>query len=130
MMTACSSDKDGSSGSEASSSGAVVERFFTELITKKDPNGVASLLSDDFVSHEPSIDGKKGMVDFAAAQAADNPGAGIVEMIHTVVQGDLVVKHYTYSNEPSKGAELDIVDFFRVKDGKITEYWDVIKPVS
>ena len=108
-MASYSGGKGSSSDKEEAASRAVVDRFFTELVTKKDPNGVARLVSDDFVSHAPGIDGKQGLVDFAAAQAADNPGAGIVEDIHTVVQGDLLVKHYTYSNVTCRKA-LGVLD--------------------
>jgi predicted SnoaL-like aldol condensation-catalyzing enzyme len=108
----------------------VVEGFFTALVKNKDPKAVAGCLADNFISHNPYVAGKQGMVDFAASQAETHPEAGFVDVFHTVAKGDLVVKHYTYSNEPTKGAELAIVDFFRVKDGKIFEYWDVVAPIS
>ncbi|MGH3673612.1 MAG: nuclear transport factor 2 family protein [Pseudonocardiaceae bacterium] len=108
----------------------VIEGFFTALVKNKDPKAVAGYLADDFVSHSPQVAGKQGMVDFAASQAEKQPGAGFVEVFHTVAKGDLVVKHYTYSNKPANGAELAIADFFRVKDGKIVEYWDVVAPID
>jgi predicted SnoaL-like aldol condensation-catalyzing enzyme len=108
----------------------VVEGFFTALVKTKDPGAVASYLADDFISHTPGIVGKQGMVDFAAQQAETQPNAGFVEIFHTIAKDDLVVKHYTYSNEPANGTELTIVDFFRVKDGKIFEYWDVVAPIE
>lgn len=108
----------------------VVEGFFTALVKNKDPKAVAGYLADDFISHNPQVAGKQGMVDFAASQAETQPDAGFVEVFHTIAKGDLVVKHYTYSNEPANGAELAIVDFFRVTDGKIVEYWDVVAPIN
>lgn len=56
--------------------------------------------------------------------------AGFIEIFHTVAKGDPVVKRYTYSNKPADGAELEIADFFQVKDGKIIESWDVVAPVD
>ncbi|MGH3854135.1 MAG: nuclear transport factor 2 family protein [Pseudonocardiaceae bacterium] len=108
----------------------VVEGFFAALVKNKDPEAVAGYLADDFISHSLKVAGKQGMVDFAAWQAATQPEAGFVEVFHTVAKGDLVVKHYTYSNDPANGAELTIADFFRVKDGKICEYWDVVAPID
>lgn len=108
----------------------VIEGFFTALVKNKDPKAVAGYLADDFISHSPPVVGKQGMVDFAASQAEKQPGAGFVEVFHAVAKGDLVVKHYTYSNKPADGAELAIADFFRVKDGKIVEYWDVVAPLD
>lgn len=108
----------------------VVEGFFTALVKNKDPQAVAGHLADSFISHNPQVAGKQGMVDFAASQAETQPDAGFVEVFHTIAKGDLVVKHYTYSNKPANGAELAIVDFFRVADGKIVEYWDVVAPIN
>lgn len=129
-MTACGSDDKGGAGAENTAQETanlgVVDGFFTELVTKKDPQGVARYLSDDFVSHTPTIVGKQGMVDFAAFQAANHPKAGVVDDLHTLAKGDLVVKHYTYANDPTQGAELVIADIFRVADGKIVEYWDIV----
>ena len=109
---------------------AVVEGFFTALVENKDPAAVATYLADDFISHTPQVDGKQGMVDFAAWQAENAPAAGFVDVIHTVAKGDLVIKYYTYANDPTQAAELTIVDFFRVVDGKIVEYWDVVAPIE
>lgn len=109
---------------------AVVEGFFQALVVEKDAEAVGTFLSDDFVSHTPGIDGKQGMMDFAAWQAANDPGAGIVEEIHKVVQGDTVVWHYSYGSNPAEKADLMITDFFTVKDGKIVAYWDVISPIE
>jgi predicted SnoaL-like aldol condensation-catalyzing enzyme len=104
----------------------VVDRFFVELVTKKNRDGVYEILSEDFVSRNPEVDGRQGMADFAAWQAENQPKAAIVDVIHSVAKGDLVIRHYTYASDPELGADLDIVDFFRVKGGKIVEYWDVI----
>lgn len=109
---------------------AVVEGFFNALVVEKDAEAVGTFLSDDFVSHTPGLEGKQGMMDFAAWQAENDPGAGIVEVFHKVVQGDTVVWHYSYGSNPAQKADLMITDFFTVKDGKITAYWDVISPLE
>lgn len=108
----------------------VIEGFYTAMDRNKDPKAVAGYLADDFISHNPQIVGKQGMVDFATTQAKNQPRAGFVEVFHTIAKGDLIVNYYTFSNEPANGAELTIADFFRVKDGKIVEYWDVVAPIS
>lgn len=59
------------------------------------------------------------MVDFAATQAKTHPNAGFVDVFQTIAQGDMVVKHYTYSNEPSSGAELTIADFFGLRMARL-----------
>jgi predicted SnoaL-like aldol condensation-catalyzing enzyme len=102
---------------------------FTGL-SYKDAKAVATYLADDFVSNNPEVAGKQGMVDFAAWQAENQPKADFVEVFHTIAKGDTVVKHYTYTSDPAKGAESLIADFFRLKDGKIVEYWDVVLPME
>lgn len=109
---------------------AVVEGFFDALVVEKDAEAVGTFLSDDFVSHTPGIDGKQGMMDFAAFQAENDPGAGFVEVIHRVAQGDTVVWHYSYGSNPAEKADLMITDFFTVKDGLIVAYWDVVSPIE
>lgn len=109
---------------------AVVQGFFKALVTDKSAAEVGKYLSDDFVSHSPDIDGKKGMMDFATYQATNYPHAAIVDVIHTIATGDLVIMHYTFANDPSKGPNYLIVDFFRVKDGLIVEYWDVLQTLT
>ncbi len=127
-LVACSSD-EGASGTTAEETRnlAVVEGFFRGLVTNKDPLEVGRYLRDDFVSNEPMIAGKQGMMDFATFQAKNNPNANFVDVIHTVAKGDLVIKHYTFANDPAKGADFLIVDFLRLEDGLIVEYWDVVK---
>lgn len=109
---------------------AVVKGFFNELLTKKDPAGVAAYLSDDFVSHNPEIPGKQGLMDFAAYTAKELPNANIIEVLLTFSHNDLVVQYYTFADEPSKGVDRYISDYFRIKDGLIVEYWDCIKEVG
>ena len=109
---------------------AVVEGFFKALVEEKDAEAVGTFLSDDFVSHTPGVEGKQGMMDFAAWQAENDPGAGIVEIFHKLAQGDTVVWHYSYGSNPAQKADLMITDFFTVKDGKIVAYWDVLAPIE
>lgn len=109
---------------------AVVEGFFKALVEDKDAEAVGAFLSDDFVSHTPGVEGKQGMMDFAAWQAENDPAAGFVEIIHRVAQGDTVVWHYSYGSNPAQKADLMITDFFTVRDGKIVAYWDVISPLE
>jgi len=109
---------------------AVVEGFFQALVVEKDAEAVGTFLSDDFVSHTPGLVGKQGMMEFAAWQAENDPGAGIVEIFHKLAQGDTVVWHYSYGSNPAAKADMMITDFFTVKDGKITAYWDVLSPIE
>lgn len=105
----------------------VVRKFFVALVTEKSPAAVLDLLAENFVSHAPGVDGRQGMANFAGWQAENQPKADFVETFHTIAKGDLVIYHYTYSSDPASGPELLIADFFRVTEGKIVAYWDVVK---
>ncbi|MGI5376277.1 nuclear transport factor 2 family protein [Streptomyces sp. CA-251387] len=45
-----------------------------------------------------------------------------------IAEGDLVAVHSHYVNAPGERGQ-DIVDLFRVRNGKIVEHWDVIQDV-
>jgi predicted SnoaL-like aldol condensation-catalyzing enzyme len=107
-----------------------ITAYFNELVTKKSPDGVAAFLSDDMVSHNANIPGKTGLINFAAYQAKETPAANFVNELLAIASGDLVVKYYTYSNDPSHGAEHSIVDIFRIKDGLITEFWTTVQSIG
>lgn len=110
---------------------AVVERFFHELVVAKNPTNLAHYLADDFVSHTPTIVGKAGMIAFAEWLQANQPNAAEVQIDHFFAHGDVVVKHYTFASDPAEpSGRLKIVDIFRLSDGVIVEYWDVVQPLS
>ena len=81
------------------------------------------MVSDDFVSHDPNIDGREGLVDFVEWLNAHHQSSHI-EVHHEFVSGELVAIHHTDRHGPN--TELTVVDILRVIDGRITEYWGVV----
>jgi predicted SnoaL-like aldol condensation-catalyzing enzyme len=104
---------------------AVVFAFMNALNVDKDAAKVAPFIADNLITHNPEIKGKAGMVGFADYLKNTYPNAKVIEWIHVYAKDDLVVQHYLYSHDGKK-VDNKIVDFFRVKNGKITEYWDVL----
>ena len=88
------------------------------------------MVSEDFVSHDPNIDGREGLVDFVEWLKAHHQSS-YVKVHHEFVSGDLVAIHHT--DRHGENAELAVVDILRVVDGRITEYWGVVgadRPVA
>lgn len=109
---------------------AVVEAFMTAMAERKDRAAVEALLADDFVSRNPQIKGKAGMAGFADYLKEKSPTAKVVEVFHTFAKGDIVVHHYLFAHDSAKPADTRVVDFYRVRDGKIVEYWDVLQRIG
>lgn len=108
---------------------AVVFGFMNALNMDKNATKVAPYIDDGLITHNPEINGKKGMVSFADYLKEKHPKAKVVEWTHVYAKGDMVVQHYLYSHDGTK-IDTKIVDFFRVKNGKIVEYWDVLQELK
>jgi len=108
---------------------AVVYAFMNALNIDKSAAKVAPYVDDNMIAHNPEIQGKKGMVGFADYLKDKHPNAKVVKWIHVYAKGDMVVQHYLYSHDGIK-VDNKIVDFFRIKNGKIVEYWDVLQPIE
>lgn len=108
---------------------ATVYGFMRALNESKTPEAVAAFVADDMQSHNPQVKGKAGMTGFATYLANKHPNAAVTQWIHVYAKGDLVVQHYMYAHD-GKTADMKIVDFFRVRDGKIIEYWDVLQSLQ
>ncbi len=78
---------------------------------------------DDFVSHDPNIDGREGLVGFVEWLNAHHQSSHI-DVHHEFVSGDLVAIHHT--DRHGHNTELAVVDILRIVDGRITEYWGVV----
>ncbi|UCD78686.1 MAG: ester cyclase [Desulfobacterales bacterium] len=116
---------------------AVVRRFVEEVQNRHDINALEKLFSPDYVDHShisnlpPTLDGTKKFFSILFAAFPD-----IRVTIHDqVAEGDRVVTrktfHGTHQEEfmgiPSTGKPIavDVIDIFRVADGKILEHWAV-----
>ena len=108
---------------------AVAYAFMNALNIDKSAAKVEKYIDDKLITHNPQIDGKRGMVGFADYLKDKHPNAKVMEWTHVYAKGDLVVQHYLCSHDGTK-TDTKIVDFFRVKNGKIVEYWDVLQQLE
>ena len=105
----------------------LVEDFYAEaLISKQPKSAFAKYMAPDFIEHKPDV--PHGTRE-AAAQYLDELIKEVPdpkwEVLRVTAEGDLVALHARFT--PATGAPpYAIADFFRVKDCKIVEHWDVV----
>jgi len=97
---------------------ATVGRLY-EAFRGGDIAALAGLLASDFINHNPQttngLEASKAL--FAQVGAID------ADLHRMVAEGDLVAVHAHYKTP----AETAGMDFFKLRDGKIVEHWDVIQ---
>lgn len=102
---------------------AVARLFLDCLVVQRDAAASVALVSDDFISHDPNIDGREGLVHFVEWLNAHHQSSHM-KVHHEFISGDLVAIHHTDRHGDSAG--LAAVDILRIVDGRITEYWGVV----
>ena len=99
---------------------ATVGRLY-EAFRGGDIAALAGLLASDFINHNPQttngLEASKAL--FAQVGAID------ADLHRMVAEGDLVAVHAHYKTP----AETAGMDFFKLRDGKIVEHWDVIQEI-
>ncbi len=114
----------------------VVREFYEEVFQKHNLDAVDRFMHDDYIQHNPDVrQGKKGFVDFHKGFFAAIPDS-FAAINRMVAEDDLVFVYNTvtgtHSGEgfldyPPTGNKLhfDVVDMYRLSDGKLCEHWDV-----
>jgi predicted SnoaL-like aldol condensation-catalyzing enzyme len=84
-------------------------------------------VAPDYVQHNPGVpDGRDAAVALLQPMFSDPKHSFEVRKI--IVDGDLAAIHIFAKPDPAaRGAA--VADFYRLKDGKIVEHWDVIQPI-
>ena len=114
----------------------VIRDLYEEVFCRHNLNAVDRFIHDDYIQHNPhAAQGKAGFVEFHKIffQAIPDARATINMM---VAEWDLVFVYSTYTGThagdgllgfPHTGnhVKYDVVDMFRIRDGKLCEHWDV-----
>ncbi len=114
----------------------VVARFYNDVFIHHDMTKLDSYMRDDYIQHNPDCpQGKAGFIEFF-----DVIFKAIPDFKYTlkkmVAEDDIVMAFSNTSGthtggewlgKKATGNKLDynVVDIFRVQDGKIAEHWDV-----
>ncbi len=114
----------------------ILKDFYEEIFQKHNLNVLDKFMHDDYIQHNADVaQGKEGFVEFHKGffKAIPDSRADINQI---VADGDLVFVYNTitgthtgkgFLDYPPTGNKIkyDVVDMFRVRDGKLSEHWDV-----
>jgi predicted SnoaL-like aldol condensation-catalyzing enzyme len=114
----------------------VVEKFYNAVFIRHDFSRLEEYMRDDYIQHNPDCpQGKAGFIEFFEVifQAVPDFRYTLKKM---VAEGDIVMAYSTTTGTHTGGVwlgkkatgnrlDFDVVDVFRVQDGKIAEHWDV-----
>jgi predicted ester cyclase len=114
----------------------VVERLIASVFVNHDLSVLDEIMRDDYIQHNDIAEqGKAGFIALFKQTFIAMPDFRY-QINRLVAEDDYVVAYCTTSgthnggdwlNFPPRGGKLhfDVVDIFRVQDGKIAEHWDV-----
>jgi len=114
----------------------VVRELYEEVFQKHRLDLVDQFIADDYVQHNPDLPaGKKGFVEFHTVFFGAIPDA-FPAINQMVAEDDLVWVYNTITGthtgpgfldrSPTGNAiRYDVVDMFRLRDGKLVDHWDV-----
>lgn len=114
----------------------IVERLINSIFINHDLSILDEIMLDDYIQHNDiAAQGKAGFVDLFTQTFKAIPDFRY-HINRLVAEEDIVVAYCTVTgthssgdwlNVPPHGGKLhfDAVDIFRIKDGKISEHWDV-----
>ncbi len=120
----------------AKSNKEIVDTFCNDVFRNHDLSRLDTYMRDDYIQHNPDASqGKAGFIDFFEIIFKAIPDFQYTHR-KTVAEGDIVMVYSTttgthtggeWLGKPATGNRLNfnVVDIFRVQDGKIAEHWDV-----
>jgi predicted SnoaL-like aldol condensation-catalyzing enzyme len=118
------------------SNGAVIELFINTVFVNHDFSVLDRIMRDDYIQHNPDVaQGKAGFLEFFVKTFKAMPDFKYT-IKKIVAEGDIVMAYCTSSGTHTGGDWLgkaptgnrlnfDVVDIFRIQDGRIAEHWDV-----
>jgi len=106
----------------------VVLAFYEAALNEKDVEKAKRYLGDVYIQHNPHVsDGPEGFFRFIRFRRERYPQARN-EVKRVIAEGDLVALHVHSVVIPGSPGR-QIVDIFRVENGKVVEHWDVIQEI-
>jgi predicted SnoaL-like aldol condensation-catalyzing enzyme len=114
----------------------ILRELYEEVFCRHNLGAADRYLHEDYVQHDPNAaQGRAGFIEFHKAffQAIPDVRTTINMM---VAEGDLVFVYSTYTgthtgdglmglSATGNKINYDVVDMFRLRDGKLCEHWDV-----
>jgi len=107
----------------------IVAGFYRDIIRDQKSDLLDEYVHDEYIQHSPMLrDGKSGLREAlnylkAMPKPAEPGPSPIVRMI---AEEDMVMVHLDII---FMGKQRAVIDIFRLKDGKVSEHWDVQQDV-
>ena len=107
----------------------LVTDFYELAINQQKPAEAArKYIELPYRQHNPEVpDGPEGFVQFINGMQKKHPKLKVM-ISKALADDDLVALHVHLTREPNDPG-LAVAEFFRLKNGKIIEHWDVLQPV-
>lgn len=115
-------------GPAAANNRRIIEDFARLFYVERDVRqAFETYVAPDYIQHNPGVpDGREAAIALLQPMFSDRNRSFEVRKI--IVDGDLAAIHIFARPDPAaRGAA--VADFYRLKDGKIVEHWDVIQPI-
>lgn len=118
-----------------------VKRFFNDVFVNHDFSNIDQYMRDDYIQHNADVpQGKAGFLQFFRETFKAMPDFRYT-LKEIIAEGDLVWMYCTTTGTHSGGEwlgmkptgnrlDFNVVDMFRLQDGKIAEHWDVADTYS
>lgn len=107
---------------------ALVVNFYDQFFNHHEVAEASKVVAENYKQHNPEVpDGKAPFVGYFTGFFKENPESR-ARIVRSATDHDLVYLH-VHSITSQKDRGQAVVDIFRVKDGMITEHWDVIQEV-
>ena len=107
---------------------ATVRAYYETAFDGQPELAVANYMGPQYIQHNPEADnGPDAFIQFVHALRAANPEMRL-DIKRIFGEGNFVITHSHLILKPNEPG-LALADYFRLKDGKVVEHWDVIQPV-
>ena len=103
--------------------------FYTRAFNDRQPvDAVAMYVGTPYIQHSPMAhDGAEAFIQFVTGFVAQFPHLS-VDIKRVIAEGELVVTHSLFKLSPEDRGTA-AADIFRLRDSRIVEHWDILKPV-
>lgn len=121
---------------DAENNKRIVQEIYEVVFNNHDLSAASQYMHEDYIQHNPDVDqGMKGFIEFHEGFFAAIPDscATINRMVaeddmvfvYNTITGTHTGKGFLHYKPTGNKIHYDVVDMFRLRDGKLCEHWDV-----
>lgn len=107
----------------------VVQAMYDEFFNGHDVNAALKYVKEDYIQHNPGPgQGRANLMKAFGEKFISNPTFHLD--IQRMIAEDDMVAVYLKAKGPQGETVCQVVDLYRLEDGKLAEHWDVLQPVE